>query len=69
MLSNPPGKLDDRASRTRLDTELGPRGNELELAFELLLEPLPERFALDMELLAAALLLLLEVWAAAFPAW
>lgn len=35
MLSSPPGKLDERARRTRLDTELGPppRGNSREAAF------------------------------------
>ena len=34
MLSKPPGKLDERASRTRLDTEFGPppRGNNREAA-------------------------------------
>lgn len=48
MLSSPPGKLDERARRTRLVTELGPppRGNSREAA-------LPEEEA-DDELVPVA---------------
>ena len=72
MLSSPPGKLEERASRTRLDTELGPRGNsEFELAFELLFEVPPDRFVLELLVTAPPppLLPLFELCAAAFPAW
>lgn len=34
MLSKPPGKLGLRANRTRLETELGPRGLEPVLELE-----------------------------------
>ena len=65
--------MEESASRTRLDTELGPRGNsEFELAFEPLFEALPDRLVL--ELLAATPpplmpLFVLELCAAALPAW
>lgn len=53
MLNKPPGKLLDKASLTRLDTELGPRGKRdpefwLFCAFEFIIAPALFEFELEL---------------------